>query len=337
MENNEQTRYRVCSPMSEHVGLPKQDSINGISVLIATRNRAEVLRRTLEDFCTLLDPGVPWEILIVDNGSSDDTRAVVESFKDRLPIRYLYEGEPGKVHALNSGIPQTRFDFILMTDDDVTPCEEWLCAYAEAAISHPECSFFGGDIYGDASGVVLPRWARQPDGKPLDWLVWNVRINPNPDLWSFAGGNIAYRSVLFSKYGLFPAYLGHVDGKVAGGEEPWFQSRLRAGGEWPWYVPDAWVRHRLRQGEFTIRHWLLRGWHSNVAGAQVFYDSNPYKLRLARAIVQGVRRAASVIAYMVKAALGRDQGEVIYQAVQLSGVLAQIATFSRLILAPRAR
>ena len=312
--------------------------LNGISVLIATRNRAEVLRETLDAFCNLEDPGVPWELIVVDNGSTDHTRDVAESFGQRLPLRYLYEGRPGKVHALNSGVPQARYDLILMTDDDITPCEEWLCAYAEAAPLHPECSFFGGDIYADASSVVLPRWALQPDGKPLDWVAWNVKIDPaSPDLWSFAGGNVAYRSVLFSKYGLFPTYLGHVDGKVAGGEEPWFQSRLRAGGEQPWYVPDAWVRHRLRQDEFTIRHWLRRAWHSNVAGAQIFYDSNLYKLRLARAIAQRVRRAASVTAYMVKAILGRDQGEVIYQAVQLSGVLAQIVTYSRLILASMTR
>lgn len=312
--------------------------MNGISLIIATRNRAEILRRTLEDFCALRDPGVPWELLIVDNGSSDHTRSVVESFGERLPIRYLYEGKPGKVNALNLGIPQAQYDLILMTDDDITPCEEWLCAYAEAATLHPECSFFGGDIYGDASGAVLPRWARQPDGKPLDWLVWNVTINPtSSDSWGFVGGNVAYRRVLFSKYGLFPTYLGHVDGKVAGGEEPWFQSRLRAGGERPWYVPGAWVRHRLRQDEFTIRHWLRRAWHTCAASARVSYDQGASRSGMARAIVQDARSAASFIAQMIKALFRRDQGGIVHRAAQLSCVLGRIVAYSWLILASMTR
>ena len=307
--------------------------LNGISVLIATRNRAEVLRETLDAFCNLEDPGVPWELIVVDNGSTDHTRDVAESFGQRLPLRYLYEGRPGKVHALNSGVPQARYDLILMTDDDITPCEEWLCAYAEAAPLHPECSFFGGDIYADASSVVLPRWALQPDGKPLDWVAWNVKINPaSPDLWSFAGGNVAYRSVLFSKYGLFPTYLGHVDGKVAGGEEPWFQSRLRAGGEQPWYVPDAWVRHRLRQDEFTIRHWLRRGWYTCAASARISYDQGASRLGMTRAIAQDVRRAASFTAHMIKAISDRNRGEIVQRATQLACVLGRIVAYSRLIL-----
>ena len=325
--------------MSEHIHRSENRSnAVGISVVLATRNRAEVLRQTLDAFCNLEDPGVPWELIVADDGSTDRTRDVAESFGQRLPLRCVYEGRPGKCNALNSGIPQARYDLILLTDDDITPCEEWLRAYAEAATLHPECSFFGGDIYGDASGVVLPRWARQPDGRPLDWVAWNWKINStSPEQWSFAGGNVAYRSVLFSQYGFFPTYLGHVDGKVAGGEERWFQSRLRAGGEQPWYVSEAWVKHRLRQDEFTIRHWLRRAWHTCAASARVSYDQGASRLGMARAIAHDVRRAASFIARMIKAVFRWDQGELVHRAAQLACMLGRIVAHSRLILASMTR
>src|SRR5688572_24960394 len=75
------------------------------SVVIATYNRADELVKTLESLRTLR-VGAPWEVVIVDNNSKDNTREVVltaaESFP--VPLRYLHEKQQGRSAALNTGI-----------------------------------------------------------------------------------------------------------------------------------------------------------------------------------------------------------------------------------------
>ena len=251
---------------------------NGISVLIATRNRAEILRRTLEDFCVLLDPGIPWELLIVDNGSSDSTPLVVESFEDRLPIRYLYEGTPGKVNALNAGIPQAQCDLLVMTDDDITPCKGWLRVYLTAAIVHPDASYFGGPIELDLSSCEIPHWALNNQGELDRWLSGQLAqfgpADSPPEQWCFNGGNVAYRTALFEQYGAFDPRLGHAEKSRLAAEETLFQIRLSRAGEKPHYVRDALVWHRIHQGELTFQSRFRRIWWASRGKAMMLYIAN---------------------------------------------------------------
>src|SRR5687768_2828620 len=93
-----------------------------ISILIATHNRAKILRRTMKAMEALVRAGVSVEWVIVDNNSSDETRLVVESFRERLPLRYLFEPRPGKNYALNKALSEVELgDVVVFTDDDVTP------------------------------------------------------------------------------------------------------------------------------------------------------------------------------------------------------------------------
>lgn len=154
----------------------------------------------------------------------------------------------------------------------------------------------------------------------------------SPDRWVFAGGNVAYRSALFSKYGLFPKHLGHVDGKLAGGEETWFQSKLHAGGEQPWYVSSAWVRHRQRQDEFSVWHQLRRAWYTCTAQTLFSNVQDSSKLRTARGIAQDACRVAFIMVQMIKAICVHNQGEVVYGAARLACLLGRIVAHSRSVL-----
>ena len=91
------------------------------SVVIATYNRADDLRETLKSLAGL-QPDGPWEVIVVDNNSPDDTRAVVIAKpRRRSPrrCRYLFEREQGRSPALNCGIRAAAGDIIATTDDDV--------------------------------------------------------------------------------------------------------------------------------------------------------------------------------------------------------------------------
>ncbi len=90
------------------------------SIVIATYNRAADLRQTLRNLAALTPDG-PWEVIVVNNNSSDETRAVVDEASRSFPVelRYLFERQQGRSPALNAGIRAARGDIIATTDDDV--------------------------------------------------------------------------------------------------------------------------------------------------------------------------------------------------------------------------
>src|SRR5579875_1084824 len=100
-----------------------------LSVIIATFNRSAVLKQTLASLESMTVPSsVRWELLVADNNSSDDTRAVVQEFGQHalMEVRYLFVAQQGKSFALNAAIQQARGEIIAFTDDDVTFDPKWL-------------------------------------------------------------------------------------------------------------------------------------------------------------------------------------------------------------------
>lgn len=126
-----------------------------LSVLLATRNNANVLRELLTRLESCVAPA-SWEIVIVDNGSTDTTADLIREYTGRLPVRYLYEGAQGKSRALNLGIRSVRGDITVFTDDDVNPDTHWLVNIVRVMQSHPDINVTGGKIRVDTKS--LPGW-----------------------------------------------------------------------------------------------------------------------------------------------------------------------------------
>jgi glycosyltransferase involved in cell wall biosynthesis len=131
-----------------------------LTIAICTWNRCDLLRATLERLCAAEPPPAPqeWEVIVVDNNSTDNTKAVIDSFSGRLPIRRLFEQRPGLSHARNTAIAGARGDRILWTDDDVLVDKFWIRAYLDAFARWPDAMFFGGPV---------EPWF---EGTPPEWL-----------------------------------------------------------------------------------------------------------------------------------------------------------------------
>ena len=115
---------RAATPVHEAATESSHDGRSALdaTVLIATYNRAALLDETLQSIRALrVDAGRTWEVMVVDNNSTDDTRAVVErQARDfPVPLRYLFEARQGRSSALNAGIAAACRHVIAMTDDDV--------------------------------------------------------------------------------------------------------------------------------------------------------------------------------------------------------------------------
>lgn len=132
-----------------------------LTVAICTWNRAELLRQTVDSLSRMIVPeGLEWELLVVDNGCTDHTEAMLASWSARLPLRTVRELAPGKSHALNRAVAEATGDYILFTDDDVLVDPTWMRAYYEAFCAHPEAAVFGGPITPWFEGEP-PNWLRR--------------------------------------------------------------------------------------------------------------------------------------------------------------------------------
>lgn len=227
-----------------------------LTVLLATRNGARTLPSMLNAFCLLKSPPSGWKLVVVDNGSSDQTREVVNSFQNRLPLTYLFEGKPGKNAALNAGLAILEGDLAVFTDDDVFPNPEWLVRLRAAADAQPSYLIFGG--------VILPRW----EAPPPAWLEW-VSKGPvftltDPLLMAgptspsnIFGPNMAIRAEVFASGIRFNPLIGPRGTEYAMGSETELVRRLVGEGYLAWHVQDAVVEHFIRDFQLT-RAWVLR-------------------------------------------------------------------------------
>lgn len=131
-----------------------------VSVIIPTFNRSATLRETVDSFLAQSYPADRFEIIIVDNASSDDTPEVIDSIADRAPnVRGMREARRGAHFARNSGAMSSRGSILYFTDDDMLAEPDLLEQIVTA--------FDTGANVGSATGRVLPRW----DTEPPRWVL----------------------------------------------------------------------------------------------------------------------------------------------------------------------
>jgi glycosyltransferase involved in cell wall biosynthesis len=115
-----------------------------ISVVVPTYNRATSLRRLLDALAACEPPPGGFEVIVVDDGSSDGTAGVVEGAG--ADVRYVRQENSGPATARNRGWQLARAPIIAFTDDDTVPDRRWLADLAEELAARPGLSGLGGNI-----------------------------------------------------------------------------------------------------------------------------------------------------------------------------------------------
>jgi glycosyltransferase involved in cell wall biosynthesis len=208
-------------------------------------------------------PGsLEWELLVVNNNCTDRTDDVVAGFAGRLPIRGLYEAEPGLSNARNRALLEATGDYILWTDDDVLVDPDWLAAYARAFERHREGVFFGGPIR-PWFALARPRWLKRVWSTVAQaYAVRELGDEPirfeNGTSLPF-GANFALRTTEQRAHAFDPRF-GRKGGEMLGGEEIAVLRLLLSKGHCGWWVPDAPVRHFIPPERMTVR--FLRSYYT---------------------------------------------------------------------------
>jgi len=211
-----------------------------------------------------LPPSVAWEILVVDNNSSDQTRDVAKGFCHRYPgrFRYLFEPNPGKSYALNAGIREAKGEVLAFTDDDVTVEPIWL-RNLTTALHDKEWAGVGGRTL-MAHSFSPPPWLALRE-RNLGILCATFDLGDKPCELDIApyGANMAFRRVMFEKYGGFRTDLGPRPGSEIRNEDTEFGRRLMSAGERLGYEPAAIVYHPVPenrvQKSFFLDWWFDYG------------------------------------------------------------------------------
>lgn len=206
-----------------------------VTVVLPSRNGAGTIGRQLDAFARQ-SADEPWELLVADNGSTDGTRRIVESFAGRLPQLRIVDAreKPGVSFACNVGVREARGDAIAFCNDDDEVDEGWVAAMGRALHSHE---------------LVAGKLEHERLNDP--WIL-AVRGRPQEDgllHWTFgghlpfaAGAALGIRRSLHERIGGFDEEL------VPAGEDMDYCWRAQYAGAELRFVPDAVTHYRFRQG-----------------------------------------------------------------------------------------
>jgi glycosyltransferase involved in cell wall biosynthesis len=178
-----------------------------ISVIISAYNRGNGLGETLRSVLAQDAAGIEYEVIAVDNNSTDDTADVIQSLiaAGHSRLRYVFERQQGVSYGRNAGIRRAQAPILAFTDDDVVVAPDWLRAIKGCFDENPSIDY--------VTGPMLPIYDEPPP-------VWLTRVNSGPcvlrdrgnqPLYSepgrffpgWATANIAFRRDVFARVGLF--------------------------------------------------------------------------------------------------------------------------------------
>ena len=230
------------------------------SVVIATCNRADELRRTLRSLHELRSAD-GWEIIVVDNNSTDHTAAVVSEAAAGSPasLRYVHEQVQGRSAALNTGIAAAQGQIIVTTDDDVRVETDWLNQVG-AAFDRLQCDYIGGRVL-PLWGGQRPAWLSDRSGPHwavialLDYGDTPFELTTKMPL----GVNMAFRRDAFETVGGWDSRVGRKAGTLLGQEVREWCIRARARGVRGFYAPGVVVQHVIpaeRLNKRYFRRWF---------------------------------------------------------------------------------
>jgi glycosyltransferase involved in cell wall biosynthesis len=208
-----------------------------ISVIICTYNRSYRLQQALESLQTMFVPdGLQWELIVVDNNSTDHTSHIVKRFmnESRIHIRFTKEMNQGLAYARNKGINEAKGEIIAFTDDDCIVDPYWLTSIAHEFLSDPSIQGLSGrvELYNLCDKPVSTRTSRKKISiTSLDRI-----------LMSTIGCNLAISRMTFDTIGLFDVDFG-IGTKFAAAEDLDFIYRMFQKGLKIIYAPDVLVYH----------------------------------------------------------------------------------------------
>jgi glycosyltransferase involved in cell wall biosynthesis len=229
------------------------------TVVVPTFRRPAGLTRVLAALAGQLDPGVRWDVVVVDN---DDPPGATATFEEHaravgVSVRLVRESERGASHTRNRGIAEATGSIIVFLDDDVVPAQDWLATLVEPIVAG-RCNGTGGRVVLDPS-VTRPEWFDEPglggylaahDPSPVEREVVEDEF--------VITANAAFDTAILRAGGGFDPQLGPREGTQLVNDDVLLCDRFIACGGRVHHVPAAVVVHELPAQRLRPRYLLAR-------------------------------------------------------------------------------
>lgn len=218
-----------------------------LSIAICTWNRSDLLRKTLTQMQQLrIEPEFEWELVIVDNNSTDDTKSVIDEFSRDLPIVSAFEPVQGHSQSRNRAVASATGDYIIWTDNDVLVDTDWLVCYFKAFQKHPDAAFFGGQIEPEFVSPP-PQWLNETwdlcKGVFATRALGNEEVELTESRLPY-GANYAIRADIQRKYS-YDTSFGRKANSMIGEDEIAVLRQIAKDGFRGVWVPGANVKHLI--------------------------------------------------------------------------------------------
>jgi len=249
-----------------------------ISIVIPTYNRQQLLAEAVNSVLSQECGNLEFELIVVDNNSSDHTNEIVQSLVSKTPdrLRYLLEARQGVSHARNLGIASARAPVIAFLDDDVRAASGWIKTIQRAFLENPKVGFIGGKVIAEFT-EDLPPWLTRDHWAPLALLDHGdcpiTIVSPNGV--GLITANCAVRRSVFERAGCFRPELQRIGDGVGSMEDHELFERFLASGIEGLYRPDLIVSTEIPAARLTKAY--HRHWHFRHGGFYALYQSNEFE------------------------------------------------------------
>lgn len=291
------------------------------SIIIPTYNRCQSLERALQSVAKLDLPGGQFEVVVIDNNSTDNTPNVAHRFRNAgIPLKYVKETRLSFTVARHTGADAASGEILSYIDDDVVVDSGWLAAVSDA--------FEGDQAVGIVGGPIFPTF----EVEPPDWIKqyypmsgWLSLLDRGPDLHETHdayGPNFSVRKDMLQLVGGFPADTigveaegrpGVVEKIYVGSGDVGLCAKVRKAGYKVIYAPGALVHHVIPPVRLT-KKW----WHSRLAGEGYYhaitkqYENEEGKIRLLMRSMRstwGAAKSATKFAARAIVGTGKERHE----------------------------
>ncbi len=223
-----------------------------LTVIICTYNRDKYIGQLLESIAKNSLPKSEYEILLVDNNCTDNTRKICEDFVSlhkKISFRYVVETEQGLSAARNCGLKNAKGELVVFVDDDAFVDENYLSEYVDFFDKHPDVMALGGPIE-PFYETQEPKWMSQYTKALLTgWMNYGNQARLYPRGRYPGGGNAAYRKLIFDKVGYFNTELGRKGNLLLSSEEKDIFDKMNSIGMKVMYIPKPVLHHCIPQAK----------------------------------------------------------------------------------------
>ena len=236
-----------------------------IAAIICTHNRENYLGAAID---SLLNQDCSnYEILVVDNASSDRTREIVEARLSYSNLKYIYEPNLGLSVARNRGAKETTAPILAYLDDDAVASSQWLKIIAQAYQNNSNLAIAGGKvtlIWPD--GVVQPQWmSSELTGNLGAYDLGDATVYINEPGLTPRGLNYSIRRTFLEEIGGFDVNLGRVGKNLLSNEELYMTELALKQGWQVAYLPEALAAHNVAPERLQPSWFFRRSWWQGIS------------------------------------------------------------------------